>query len=106
MNYKKDLSQEAKSRVESAAIKAIAEAITMESPIWNHNSCEELPFGWFVREDEEDYILRHSAPGGWTEHGRFVSYQEAVKSAWIIEVGISIRTIEIPDFSWNEGGDQ
>lgn len=107
MNYKKDLSPAAQSRVESAAIKAIAEAITMESPVWNHISCEELPFGWFLRPEEDDqYILRHSAPGGWTEHGIFSSREAAVKSAWVIEVGASIRTISIPEFSWNEGGDQ
>jgi len=105
MNYQ-DLPQDARHRVESAAMKAIAETIVSEVPVWNHVSCEQLPFGWFVRQEDDQHILRHSAPGGWTEHGRFLSYQEAVKSAWVIEVGTSIRTIEIPDFSWNEGGDQ
>ena len=70
MNYK-DLLPAAKNRVESAAIKAIAEAITQEVPVWNHVSCEELPFGWFLRPEEDDqYILRHSAPGGWTEKSK------------------------------------
>lgn len=105
MNYK-DLSPAAKSRAKSAAINAIAEAIIEECPVWNHIDCEELPFGWFVRQEDDQHILCCSAPGGWTEHGSYSGRHAAIKSAWLIEIDASIRTIDIPDFSWNEGSTQ